>query len=162
MALPHHLRPFEAGDLAPLLQLYHDAVISQCPGPYSSAQVEAWARQAQHGEAVAAAIRRGWTLVNPVEPHHHALAAFAVLDPVERLSLLYCDGRFARQGRAGALLAAAEAHARHCSVRRLRTEASQLSRPLLLRCGWQIEASETVTIGGVSFERWRMIKTLAD
>ena len=39
---------------------------------------------------------------------------------------------------------------------RLRTEASQLSRPLLERRGWRVDAEETVTLGGVPFLRWRM------
>jgi hypothetical protein len=43
----------------------------------------------------------------------------------------------------------------------LRTEASQLSRPLLERRGWRIEAEEEVLFAGVSFRRWRMIKALA-
>jgi hypothetical protein len=56
---------------------------------------------------------------------------------------------------------ALEGEARRQGVRRLRTEASQLSRPLLQRLGWQVEASETVPYAGVLFERWRMIKALA-
>ena len=42
--------------------------------------------------------------------------------------------------------------------RRLRTEASQFSRPLLERHGWSVEAPEVVVLAGVSFERWRMVK----
>jgi len=42
----------------------------------------------------------------------------------------------------------------------LRTEASQLSKPLLLRHGWQVEAEETVPYAGELFTRWRMIKSL--
>ena len=45
-------------------------------------------------------------------------------------------------------------------MKRLRTEASQLSRPLLERRGWQVDAEETVILGGVSFLRWRMGKDL--
>jgi GNAT superfamily N-acetyltransferase len=82
------------------------------------------------------------------------------LDPIDRLSLLYCRGRSSRQGRATALLEAMESIARNEGCRQLRTEASQLSQPLLLRQGWQVEAEETVPYAGELFTRWRMIKAL--
>ena len=156
----HALRPYQASDLTALLQLYRNAVLSQCPPLYDAEQVRAWAQHSLQSDAVAGAIERGWTLVNPAGPGNDEPAAFAVLDPIDRLSLLYCDGRFSRQGRAAALVAAAEAHASGCGMGQLRTEASQLSRPLLLRRGWHIEAEETVLFAGVGFVRWRMIKDL--
>ncbi|MBM5797227.1 MAG: GNAT family N-acetyltransferase [Cyanobacteria bacterium M_surface_7_m2_040] len=156
----HQLRPFQQADLPQLLRVYGEAVRSQCPGLYSPQQVQAWARHPLQHSAVAAAIERGWCLVNPVLPSAAAIAAFGVLEPLDRLSLLYCEGRWSRQGRANALLAALEEHARSQGVPRLRTEASQLSRPLLLRRGWQIDAEETVLFAGVSFVRWRMAKPL--
>ena len=42
----------------------------------------------------------------------------------------------------------------------LRTEASQFSRPLFERYGWRVVAPETITIAGVSFERYLMHKAL--
>lgn len=156
----HQHRPYRPSDLPALLQLYQAAVQSQCPDFYSAEQVRAWAQHALQSDGVANAIRAGYTLVNPVEPGGTALAAFAVLEPSDRLSLLYCDGRWSRQGRSSSLLAALEARARRTGVLQLRTEASQLSRPLLLRRGWQIEAPETVLFAGIAFERWRMIKEL--
>ena len=113
------------------------------------------------GARLATTIARGFTLVNPVAMGDARIAAFAVLDPPDRLALLYCDGPWSRQGRGAALVRALEGEARRQGVQRLRTEASQLSRPLLQRLGWQVEASETVPYAGVLFERWRMIKALA-
>jgi len=45
-------------------------------------------------------------------------------------------------------------------VGQLRTEASQLSRPLLERQGWRLEAEETAWYDGVAFQRWRMVRDL--
>jgi GNAT superfamily N-acetyltransferase len=146
--------------LPALLQLYGNAVRSQCPGFYSAEQVLAWSGYPLQQEAVAATIRRGTTLVSPVAPGDARIAAFAVLDPIDRLALLYCDAPWSRQGRGSALLNALSAHAQSQGVSQLRTEASQLSRPLLLRHGWQIDAEETVLFAGVRFVRWRMIKPL--
>ena len=74
--------------------------------------------------------------------------------------MLYCRGRACRQGHGRALLEQIEADARQDGVERLRTEASQLSRPLLERCGWSVRAPETICIGGILFERYRMDKWL--
>ena len=156
----HLLRPFASSDLPQLLSVYGTAVRSQCGPYYAPEQVQAWAEHGQPGGELAATISRGWTLVNPVAASDSRIAAFAVLDPSDRLALLYCDGRWSRQGRGAALVQALECEARQRGVQRLRTEASQLSRPLLQRLGWQIEANETVPYAGVLFERWRMIKTL--
>ena len=87
--------------------------------------------------------------------------AFALLDPPDRLALLYCRGRSSRQGRATALLQALQSHAFSQGVGQLRTEASQLSRPLLERQGWRLEAEETAWYDGVAFQRWRMLRDLA-
>ena len=156
----HVLRPYAATDLTQLLAVYGAAVRSQCGPLYRPEQVQAWAEHGQPGGELAATISRGWTLVNPVAEGDSRIAAFAVLDPSDRLALLYCDGRWSRQGRGAALVLAVEGEARRRGVQRLRTEASQLSRPLLQRLGWQVEASETVPYAGVLFERWRMIKPL--
>ena len=64
------------------------------------------------------------------------------------------------QGHGSALLARIELEAQADGVQRLRTEASQLSRPLLERRGWRVVAPETISIGGVLFERYRMDKPL--
>jgi hypothetical protein len=53
-----------------------------------------------------------------------------------------------------------EHHATLQGIPRLRTEASQLSRPLLTRRGWRVVTEERVLFAGEWFERWRMIKDL--
>ena len=87
-------------------------------------------------------------------------SAFAIRHPEDRLSLLYCRGRASRRGHGSALLNQIEADARASGVLQLRTEASQLSRSLLQRRGWVVKSPETILIGGVPFERYRMVKLL--
>jgi len=153
------LRPLHPNDLPQVAEVYRDAVISQAAALYSPAQVRAWAA---HGAADHGPFRepllRGFGLVSCGGVGE--VEAFGLLDPPDRLALLYCRGRSTRQGRATALLGALEAHARSQGCCRLRTEASQLSRPLLERKGWQVEAEETAFYAGVAFQRWRMIKEL--
>jgi len=154
------LRSLRRDDGAELVEVYRDAVRSQAPGLYSRAQIEAWEEHAGRSGDLAAALARGQGLASLGDPPGEPIEAFALLDPADRLSLLYCRGRSCRQGRASALLQALEQTARSRGIRRLRTEASQLSRPLLERRGWQLEAEEEVLFAGVLFRRWRMIKPL--
>lgn len=155
------IRPFQATDLAAVIAVYRDAVTSQTPALYSEVQVRAWADHAEGNRELAASLLRGHGLVSCGHGDDPgSIEAFALLDPADRLALLYCRGRSARQGRASALLDALEAHASSLGVRQLRTEASQLSKPLLLRRGWRIEAPEDVNFAGTWFHRWRMVKSL--
>ncbi|MCT0226579.1 GNAT family N-acetyltransferase [Synechococcus sp. CS-1328] len=154
------IRPLVAEDLNQLIDLYHDAVISQAQGLYSTTQIEAWATNAARGDAVRSALCSGYGLASCAAADPQRIEAFAVLDPIDRLSLLYCRGRSSRQGRATALLLQLEDHARHQGCGQLRTEASQLSRPLLTRLGWSVQEEEVVLFGGATFLRWRMIKPL--
>lgn len=160
MASDPSLRPLFVNDLPELVDLYRDAVQSQTQGYYSDRQIQAWAHHAGREAGLAEALARGVGLASCAAPPDAAIEAFALLDPIDRLSLLYCRGRSSRQGRATALLAALERIVRERGCRRLRTEASQLSRPLLERLGWQVEAEEEVVFAGELFRRWRMIKDL--
>ncbi|WP_225322901.1 GNAT family N-acetyltransferase [Synechococcus sp. RSCCF101] len=144
-------------DEAELRAVYVDAIDSTAPGLYSEAQVMAWRSVALLPGPLDETLRRGIGLVSEGE---RGIEAFAVLHPSDRLALLYCRGRSARQGRAAALLDRLEAEARRRGCRSLRTEASLISRPLLERRGWQVVAPERIEIAGVSFDRFRMALAL--
>lgn len=154
------LRALRAEDDEQVIEVYRDAVLSQATDLYSPAQIEAWAHHAGRDPGFRSILRRGVGLVSCSDPAGGRIEAFALLDPLDRLSLLYCRGRAARQGRATALVRALEDHARRAGCRRLRTEASFLSRPLLERLGWDVEAEEEVILAGENFRRWRMIRDL--
>ena len=154
------LRLLTAADLPQLVEVYRDAVLSQTPPLYDRAQVQAWAEHASGSHALVAPLREGYGLASLGEGTS-TIEAFGILHPEDRLALLYCRGRSSRQGRAGVILSALEQRACSRGVARLRTEASQLSKPLLERCGWQIDAEETVLFAGIHFRRWRMVKALA-
>lgn len=153
------LRPLLPRDLAELVEVYRDAVSGQAAGLYSPAQIQAWAGHARQDPGVATALARGFGLVS-CDPLSGAIEAFGLLDPIDRLSLLYCRTRSCRQGRGRQLVTALADEARRRGCRQLRTEASQLSRPLLERLGWQVECEERVLFAGEWFLRWRMIRSL--
>jgi GNAT superfamily N-acetyltransferase len=163
-ALPLQLGPvirrLTAEDGPELISVYRDAVLSQAQGLYGPAQIEAWAHHAERHPEVRDGLQRGYGLASCDATDPTVIEAFALLDPIDRLSLLYCRGRSCRQGRGRQLVQALESEARRQHCRRLRTEASQLSRPLLQTLGWQIEAEEELLFAGQPFRRWRMIKDL--
>jgi hypothetical protein len=162
------LRRLRPGDHDELVAVYRDAVLSQTGGRYTPAQIEAWAHHPARSGALRRPLREGFGLASTARlaadgrgrSWTTSIEAFGVLHPDDRLALLYCRGRACRQGRASAILRALEDRARNRGQERLRTEASQLSRPLLERHGWQVEAEETVRFAGAWFLRWRMIRLL--
>lgn len=154
------VRRLELGDFEQLVAVYRDAVISQAKGLYTSQQIGAWADHAGRDDGFRQALGRGYGLVSCADPERCIIEAFALLDPIDRLALLYCRGRASRQGRATTLLRLLESEARRHACPRLRTEASQLSRPLLERQGWRVDREEEVIFAATSFLRWRMIKDL--
>jgi len=155
------LRRLKGIDHEAVLEVYRQAVLSGASSLYSQQQCQAWAQQAVDGEAVAAlrrSLERGFGLVSCSSPTR--IEAFGLLDPFDRLALLYCHPRAERQGRASTLLQALEQEARGRGLCRLRTEASFCSQPLLQRHGWQVRWQEELLINGVLFRRFRMEKQL--
>ncbi len=152
------IRCLTIADHPELLEIYGDAVSSQAPETYSEKQVGAWLSQVGPRGALAASLKRGRGLVSCAESGE--IEAFALMEPDDRLSLLYCRGRASRQGHATGLLRRLESLAQAQGLRQLRTEASQLSRPLLQRQGWRVVWLELLLIDGIPFRRYRMTKSL--
>ena len=148
------LRLIVPADEILLREIYADAIESQAPQLYSDQQVKSWAALAWLPGVLDQTLKQGSGWISGED------AAFAMRYPQDRLALLYCRGRAARQGHGKALLERLEADAIADGVRSLRTEASQFSRPLFERYGWSLVAPETITIAGVLFERYRMHKAL--
>ena len=162
------LRPLSRDDHAEVVAVYRDAVLSQASGIYSHAQRRAWAELAAGRPSLALELERGigWASLGPIPAtaagaaEQAPIEAFALLDPADRISLLYCRGRACRQGRGRALLEVLESVACSAGTPRLRTEASFLSRPLFERQGWQVDRLERLSLGGVVFHRFLMSKRL--
>ena len=142
----------------PLLrEVYVDAIESQCGDFYTTEQIQAWTSLAWLPGILDRVLfeGKGWLVSSRGE-----IEAFALRQPLNRLALLYSRGRSARRGFATALLNKIEIEALKEGHPCLITEASMCSQPLFLKCGWTVQSIETIKIGGVSFERYRMKKKL--
>jgi putative acetyltransferase len=150
------VRSLEPADWPQVVEVYADAVQTLASCHYRPEQIQAWARHPLQNDVFAEALARGHGLVGCLPDRPQSVEAFALLDPGDRLSLLYCRGRSSRQGLGTRLVRTLEDHARAEGHSRLRTEASRLSRPLLERLGWTVDAEEEILFAGQPFVRWRM------
>ena len=151
------LQPLQAVNHQLVREIYVDSIESQAAGVYSIDQIRAWSSLAWLPGVFDRPLAEGsgWLSLE-----NDQAEAFALRYPSNRLALLYCRGRAARRGHATGLLARLEAEAYQEGLRCLCTEASLLSQPLLSKCGWRVKAQESIEIGGVSFDRYRMEKVL--
>ena len=154
------VRPLRPADWAQVVEVYADAVQTLAAPHYLPEQIHAWAFHPLNNPSFQDALARGQGLVGYPPDRPESVEAFAVLDPADRLSLLYCRGRSSRQGLASLLVRGLEEQARAAGHSRLRTEASRLSRPLLERLGWSVDAEEEILFAGQPFVRWRMSTSL--
>jgi putative acetyltransferase len=154
------VRPLRPTDWAQVVEVYADAVQTLAAPHYLPEQIHAWAFHPLNNPSFQDALARGQGLAGCPPDRPESVEAFAVLDPADRLSLLYCRGRSSRQGLASLLVRGLEEQARAAGHNRLRTEASRLSRPLLERLGWSVDAEEEILFAGQPFVRWRMSTSL--
>ena len=157
MPEPAILRHYRPEDLPAVVAVYRDAVRSIAPGLYTPEQVEAWAAFAETDHELRALLAQGYRLVIEGD---HGVEAFALLDPADYVSLLYCRASASRRGHASRLLDALEAEARRRGVARVHTAASLISHPLFLRHGYTVDFPERIERHGVAFDRYRMSKRL--
>lgn len=151
------LREYRPDDLPSVLEVYRESVREIAPAFYTPEQVAAWAAFADPGDELAAMLAQGYRLVVESEA---GIDAFAVLDPADYVSLLYCRARASRRGHATRLLAALEREAARRGITRVHTAASLISHPFFQRHGYSVDTAERVERNGVDFDRYRMSKRL--
>ena len=148
------MRPIQPTDSPLLREIFVDAIQSQAVETYSPEQIRAWSNLAWLPGLLDRTLEEGQGWISGIDD------GFAIRYPANRLSMLYCRGRSSRQGHGSALLKAIEDDAKRMGVKRLQTEASLLSRPMLEKRGWTLIAPEPFTIAGVPFLRFQMEKSL--
>ncbi len=153
------IRPYQSSDAPALADLYQDAVWEIGSQVYGTAQVEAWAAAVHDLEWFQRSLEQGVTLVAIAEAQ---IAAFGQLHPLDHVAFLYTASRFARQGYATEIYRRLEAHARQHSIKKIRTEASRISKFFFLKEGYEVVGTEWVERQGVLLERFKMEKQIGD
>ena len=149
------MRLIQPTDSALLREIYVDAIQTQAAQAYSPDQIRAWANLAWLPGLLDRILEEGQGWISGIDD------GFAIRYPSNRLSMLYCRGRSSRQGHGTALVQAIECDAQRVGIKRLQTEASLLSLPMLEQRGWMMLTPEPFTIAGVPFVRFQMEKTLS-
>lgn len=147
------VRPYQSADAPALAEVYRDAIVGLGAGAYSQHQLATWAAYAEDPHTFAAKLGQGLTLISM---QGSAIAGFAQLDPLDHIALLFTAPAFARRGHASRLCDALEAHAARHGIEILRTEASHVAKPFFVNRGYRVVEPETVSVRGVSFERFKM------
>lgn len=145
-----NFRQAAADDLAELAALFHQSVVLLAPAHYSPIQVERWAGLALDLDAFSRVLAAAYILV---AEDGRGIVGFAGLENSGHLSMLYVRPDAGRQGVGSSLLQALTERARSLGLTRLYAEASALSLPVFLRCGYVQCGEETVERAGVSFTR---------
>jgi putative acetyltransferase len=151
------IRSYTPSDYAAVADVYRDAVETLAGSVYNEEQIRMWASYSASGSDFQERLARGGVIVADVEEN---VAAFGQLEPADHVAFLYCKGAFARCGLASAIYAQIEVRAREAGATELRTEASRVSRVFFERKGFALTAVEQSVRLGVTFERFKMRKTL--
>lgn len=151
------LRPYWPADIEILAKLYRDAVLGLGRGAYDAARLAVWASFADDLEMFREQIERGMTLVAELG---EGVAAFGQLHPADHIALLYTHPAHARRGLARAVYARLEEQTKRQGTVQLTTDASRISKPFFERMGFAVITTEQAERGGLTFERFRMIKQL--
>ena len=152
-----NLRQITPKDQIGIKKVYFDSIQSLDEKIYSKEQKRAWSIQAWNNPHFDNSINngKGWLFCE-----QGIIIAFALRNPVNKISLFYCKGRHQRKGYGSQLLHKLEDEAKKEGLDSLSTEASLISYKLFLKNEWQIIRKEKVIINHISFERYKMFKTI--
>jgi len=152
-----NLRQITIKDQLELKKVYFDSIQSIDEKIYSQEQKRAWSSQAWNNPNFDKTITKGkgWLLIKK-----GIIIAFAIRYPSDRIALFYCKGKFQRKGCGSKLLYKLEDEAKKEGLDSLSTEASLISYELFLKNDWKIIRKEKIIINNISFERYKMTKTI--
>ena len=152
-----NLRQITNKDQLDLKKVYFDSIQSIDKFIYSQEQKRAWSSQAWDNPNFQKSIinGKGWLIIEK-----GGIIAFASRYPDNRISLLYCRGKYQRKGYGSKLLCKLEEEAKKEGLNNLSTEASLISYRLFLKNDWEIIRKEKIIINDKFFERYKMKKIL--
>jgi putative acetyltransferase len=148
--MPVPIRPMGAADLPRLAVIYRSAIRTLGPAHYTPEQVAMWSAFADDTAGFATWFASGTAIV---AEGASTVDGFGILQPSGRLAALFVAPEAVRRGIGSALTSWMLSEARRLGLERVTTEASAFSEPLFRRMGFRSTGQETVTRGGVVFER---------
>jgi putative acetyltransferase len=151
------IRIAEECDLAELGEVFRSSVEAIGPQRYTAEQVRAWASMPNDPARLRKFVLGVTTFVAEEEGR---IVGLCGLGADGHVASLYVDGTQGRKGIGSMLLDKAILEARARGLERLRTEASEFSKPLFEKFGFETIEVEHKIHEGVEFRRYRMQRTL--
>ena len=148
------LRRVEEDDVDRLATLYEESIEAEGPEHYDDAQVRAWASFASRDDAFRAFVLEPHTLVAEDDS---GIVGFAGLRTDGHLASLFVRADRVRTGVGTTLLQALLEHGEMEGIETFRTEASEMSRGLFERFGFQLDSVEVVERDGETVPRYRLV-----
>lgn len=140
-------------DISELAKLYGDAVKAIAPAYYSPEQVATWAAFSFETEAFKKFILNPATFI---AEDAEKICGFSGLENDGHVVSVYVHPDYFRQGIGSRLLAAVLESARIKKISQLYSEASEFSKPLFEKFGFENYDIERVLRNGVWFDRYLM------
>ncbi len=151
------LRPYRKDDALALLTLFRHTIRVVNSRDYSPEQIAAWASDDIDVSAWSARFDGRFV---PVAEKNGRPAGFAELETNGHVDRVYVAADCQGQGIGRVLLAAVVAEARRTGLTRLFTEASVTARPFFESQGFVVLVPQVVTLRGVEFLNFRMVRVL--
>lgn len=140
-------------DIPALAEVYRDSVKAIAPQRYLPEQVEAWVYFPSDTAAFNNFIFNPTTFVAELDG---IIVGFSGVEENGHIASLYVRGDYNRQGIGSRLLENVIQYAKSHNIPQLYTEASEFSRALFNKFGFQVSETENVIREGVWFHRYLM------
>lgn len=144
-------------DFEILRQIYRLSVQKLAPSLYSHDQVIAWSAFPDNFTKFHDFIFQADTYLLE---NQKQIIGFCGLQSDGHITSFYIQPDFTRQGYGKKLLIYVLEKGISQGIKRFYTEASFFSQPVFSRCGFEIVEMETIKYGDVSFDRYKMEKTI--
>ncbi|WKE66886.1 GNAT family N-acetyltransferase [Gallaecimonas kandeliae] len=155
--MPLRVRPYRADDAGALARLFYESVHRSALGPYSQAELDAWAPY----PIDQALWQRKLNELKPlVAEEDSQVLGFMTLERGGFIGLAFSHPDHQRRGVATALYQALEAQAREQGLARLSVDASKLARPFFEGQGFVVVRENQVPRHGQLLVNWTMGKDL--
>lgn len=157
MSEPIDLRPFEDGDLRSVAEVYVDAVHALAAEHYDASQREAWAPRAIDMERWGTRLDGLRTVV---ATRGERVVGYVAWREDGYLDLLYVHPDVARAGLGSRLVAVVEDDVAGRGIERVWARASDVSRPLFAKLGYEAGRVEEIDVRGETLRSTVMEKRI--
>lgn len=153
------IRLATAADIPELADLYRQTVLTHAPRYYSAEQTQAWAAAPADRDRFTRFILAVTTVVIADET---GILGFAGIGTDGHVASVYVRGDRLGHGLGSMLMAQVIRHAEAHGLPRLSAEASEFSRGLFEKFGFQQVGTEVVQVGQATFTRYLMERCLTE